>query len=80
MSSSTINAIRGFNDILPSEASRWRKLESVLAELMDAYGYQHIRLPLVEQTALFKRAIGDATDIVEKEMYTFLIKVSRQNR
>ncbi len=74
MSSSTINAIRGFNDILPSEASRWRKLETVLAELMDAYGYQHIRLPLVEQTALFKRAIGDATDIVEKEMYTFFDK------
>jgi histidyl-tRNA synthetase len=74
MSSLTINAIRGFNDILPSEAPRWRKLESVLMGLMDAYGYQQIRLPLVEQTALFKRAIGDATDIVEKEMYTFFDK------
>jgi histidyl-tRNA synthetase len=74
MSSLTINAIRGFNDILPSDAPRWRKLESVLMGLMDAYGYQQIRLPLVEQTALFKRAIGDATDIVEKEMYTFFDK------
>ena len=74
MSSLTINAIRGFNDILPSEAPRWRKLENVLMGLMDAYGYQQIRLPLVEQTALFKRAIGDATDIVEKEMYTFFDK------
>ena len=74
MSSLTINAIRGFNDILPSDAPRWRKLETVLMGLMDAYGYQQIRLPLVEQTALFKRAIGDATDIVEKEMYTFFDK------
>ena len=74
MSSLTINAIRGFNDILPSESNRWRALETVLAGLMDAYGYQQIRIPLVEQTALFKRAIGDATDIVEKEMYTFFDK------
>lgn len=74
MSSLTINAIRGFNDILPSESPRWRKLESVLMGLMDAYGYQQIRLPMVEQTNLFKRAIGDATDIVEKEMYTFFDK------
>lgn len=74
MSNLTINAIRGFNDTLPFEASRWRKLESVLVGLMDAYGYEQIRLPLVEQTALFKRAIGDATDIVEKEMYTFFDK------
>ncbi len=74
MSSLTINAIRGFNDTLPTEASRWRQLESVLMGLMDAYGYEQIRLPIVEQTALFKRAIGDATDIVEKEMYTFFDK------
>ena len=74
MSNVTINAIRGFNDILPSESNRWRKLETVLAGLMDGYGYQQIRIPIVEQTALFKRAIGDATDIVEKEMYTFFDK------
>jgi histidyl-tRNA synthetase len=74
MSNLTINAIRGFNDTLPTESSHWRKLESVLVSLMDAYGYEQIRLPIVEQTALFKRAIGDATDIVEKEMYTFFDK------
>ncbi|WP_180159725.1 histidine--tRNA ligase, partial [Acinetobacter sp. YH12047] len=52
----------------------WRRLEQHLASLMDAYGYQQIRLPIVEHTHLFKRSIGDATDIVEKEMYTFLDK------
>ncbi|MFB2538592.1 MULTISPECIES: histidine--tRNA ligase [unclassified Acinetobacter] len=71
---STITAIKGFNDILPSQTAAWRRLEQVLADLMDSYGYQQIRLPMVEQTALFKRAIGDATDIVEKEMYTFFDK------
>ncbi|MER8076283.1 histidine--tRNA ligase [Acinetobacter pittii] len=71
---SSIVAIKGFNDILPSQTVAWRRLEQHLASLMDAYGYQQIRLPIVEQTGLFKRAIGDATDIVEKEMYTFFDK------
>lgn len=71
---SSIVAIKGFNDILPTQTPAWRSLEHHLASLMDAYGYQQIRLPIVEQTGLFKRAIGDATDIVEKEMYTFLDK------
>ena len=71
---SSIVAIKGFNDVLPSQTAAWRRLEQHLASLMDAYGYQQIRLPIVEQTHLFKRAIGDATDIVEKEMYTFLDK------
>ncbi|WP_338559745.1 histidine--tRNA ligase [Acinetobacter sp. KS-LM10] len=71
---SSIVAIKGFNDILPTQTSAWRRLEQHLASLMDAYGYQQIRLPIVEQTHLFKRSIGDATDIVEKEMYTFLDK------
>ncbi|XID75416.1 histidine--tRNA ligase [Alkanindiges sp. WGS2144] len=71
---SSITAIKGFNDILPAQTKAWRFLEQQLASLMDAYGYQQIRLPLVEQTGLFKRAIGDATDIVEKEMYTFFDK------
>lgn len=69
---STIQAIKGFNDGLPSQTPAWRQLETALAQLMDDYGYEQIRLPIVEQTGLFKRAIGDATDIVEKEMYTFL--------
>lgn len=71
---SSIVAIKGFNDILPMQTPAWRRLEQHLASLMDAYGYQQIRLPIVEQTNLFKRSIGDATDIVEKEMYTFLDK------
>lgn len=71
---SAIQAIKGFNDILPDQSPAWRRLEAVLMQLMDSYGYQQIRLPIVEETRLFKRAIGDATDIVEKEMYTFLDK------
>ncbi len=71
---SSIVAIKGFNDILPTQTPAWRRLEHHLSALMDAYGYQQIRLPIVEQTHLFKRSIGDATDIVEKEMYTFLDK------
>ena len=71
---SSIVAIKGFNEILPTQTPAWRRLEQHLASLMDAYGYQQIRLPIVEQTTLFKRSIGDATDIVEKEMYTFFDK------
>ena len=71
---SSLVAIKGFNDILPTQTPAWRRLEQHLASLMDAYGYQQIRLPIVEQTTLFKRSIGDATDIVEKEMYTFFDK------
>ncbi len=58
-------------DLLPGESHRWRHVESLLRELMDAYGYQEIRTPLLEKTELFKRSIGEVTDIVEKEMYTF---------
>ena len=68
---SQIRAIRGMSDILPGESHLWQRLEGVVAEVLHAYGYQQIRLPLVEQTALFSRAIGAVTDIVEKEMYSF---------
>ncbi len=68
---SRINAIRGMNDILPDSTARWQQVESVLRRLMQRHGYQEIRLPVVEPTPLFKRAIGEVTDIVEKEMYTF---------
>ncbi len=73
----TIKAIKGFNDILPAvnkdsrPSYEWRLLEEKLAHILDKFGYQNVRLPIVEQTDLFARAIGDATDIVEKEMYTF---------
>jgi histidyl-tRNA synthetase len=59
------------NDVLPSATAQWRFLEKTLVDLLIAYGYQEIRTPLVENTALFKRSIGEVTDIVEKEMYTF---------
>ncbi|MDP2227910.1 MAG: histidine--tRNA ligase [Moraxellaceae bacterium] len=69
--SQKITAIRGFNDILPAETGRWAEVEAVLRDLMRAYGYHEIRLPIVESTPLFARAIGEVTDIVEKEMYSF---------
>ncbi len=67
-----IQAIRGMNDILPSETSVWQFVEDTLRQVLQSYGYQEIRFPIVEKTELFKRSIGEATDIVEKEMYTFL--------
>jgi len=66
-----IQAIRGMNDCLPSETPAWQKVESVIREVVAAYGYNEIRMPIVESTDLFKRSIGEVTDIVEKEMYTF---------
>src|SRR5882757_1603238 len=66
-----IQAIRGMNDILPDEAKFWAFLDSAVASLFAGYGYGNMRLPVVEATALFSRSIGEATDIVEKEMYTF---------
>jgi len=59
------------NDILPSQTPVWRYLEDQVKATLDGFGYQEIRMPLVEQTSLFKRSVGEATDIVEKEMYTF---------
>ena len=67
----TIQAVRGMNDILPAETSAWQYLEDALREVIHAYGYSEIRMPLLERTELFKRSIGEVTDIVEKEMYTF---------
>jgi histidyl-tRNA synthetase len=68
----TIQAIRGMNDILPDQAHHWEFFEQTVQEWMAACGYRSIRLPIVEQTDLFVRSIGAVTDIVEKEMYTFL--------
>ncbi|MDG9928224.1 MULTISPECIES: histidine--tRNA ligase [unclassified Pseudomonas] len=70
--SKTLQAIRGMNDILPEQTPAWRYLESTLASLLDGYGYKEIRLPIVEYTELFARGIGEGTDVVDKEMYTFL--------
>jgi histidyl-tRNA synthetase len=66
-----LRSIRGMNDVLPPEAVYWQFLEERVAALLGAYGYGQVRLPLVEPTALFARSIGEVTDIVEKEMYSF---------
>ncbi|MEO0367450.1 MAG: histidine--tRNA ligase [Pseudomonadota bacterium] len=66
-----VQAIRGMNDLLPADSGRWRALESTMAEVFHRHGYQQIRTPIVEKTALFARSIGADTDIVSKEMYTF---------
>lgn len=67
----TIQAVRGMQDVLPAEMPYWHRLEAVIREVMAAHVYQEIRFPILEKTDLFKRTIGDLTDIVEKEMYTF---------
>ena len=69
--SKSLQAIRGMNDILPEQTPLWRYFEGTVARLLDSYGYRQIRMPIVEFTELFKRSIGEVTDIVEKEMYTF---------
>lgn len=68
---SKIQAIRGMNDILPAESPVWQYLERIIADVVQSYGYKEIRFPILEQTQLFKRSIGEVTDIVEKEMYSF---------
>jgi histidyl-tRNA synthetase len=70
----TITAIRGFNDIMPSETAVWLRIEEKARRIFRSYGFSEIRIPVVERTELFKRSIGEATDIVEKEMYTFTDK------
>ena len=67
-----ITAVRGFKDILPPETDKWRMLEKTAAEVFATFGFREIRIPLLEKTELFQRGIGESTDIVEKEMYTFL--------
>ncbi|MFP1907869.1 histidine--tRNA ligase [Lonsdalea quercina] len=66
-----IQAIRGMNDYLPADTALWHRIEASLKQILASYGYGEIRTPIVEQTSLFKRAIGEVTDVVEKEMYTF---------
>ena len=70
--SQTLQAVRGMNDILPDEAEFWELFEDTIRSWLKGYGYRPIRLPIVEPTPLFKRAIGEVTDIVEKEMYSFI--------
>jgi histidyl-tRNA synthetase len=70
--SQTLQAVRGMNDVLPDEAAFWELFEDTIRSWLKGYGYRPIRMPIVEPTPLFKRAIGEVTDIVEKEMYSFV--------
>ncbi len=67
----SIQAVRGMNDILPPDTLTWQHIEHVFRRVLQGHGYQEIRTPILEKTELFKRAVGEVTDIVEKEMYTF---------
>ena len=66
-----IRGVRGMNDILPTDEALWSRLEDAVASTMLSYGYRRIRTPILEQTGLFVRGIGEGTDIVEKEKYSF---------
>ena len=73
-------APRGTKDIIPAEAYKWNYLEEKFRDLCRLYGYEEIRTPVFEHTELFKRGVGDTTDIVQKEMYTFKDRGDRYSR
>ncbi len=75
----TLNAVRGMNDVLPDEAALWERFEDEARAVFEQYGYRNLRVPIVETTPLFVRGIGDATDIVEHEMYTFEDKLNGES-
>jgi histidyl-tRNA synthetase len=75
----TLQAVRGMNDVLPDQAELWERFEETVRDWLAAYGYRNIRTPLLEHTALFRRAIGEATDIVEKEMYSFVDELNGEH-
>jgi histidyl-tRNA synthetase len=79
MANETLRAIRGMNDILPAEVGAWQHFETVVRRWLANYGYRELRTPILEQSALFKRAIGEVTDIVEKEMYTFVDELNGES-
>jgi len=72
-----IQAIRGMNDYLPADTALWQRIEGVLKQTLASYGYSEIRLPLVEQTPLFKRAIGEVTDVVKKRCIPLTIATAK---
>ena len=67
-----VAALRGMNDVLPGVSAQWEALEAIVRDWLRSYGYRNMRTPVVELTRLFTRGIGEVTDIVEKEMYTFV--------
>ena len=74
-----LQAVRGMDDVLPDEAPRWQRFEDVARRVFERYGYRHLRVPIVEPTPLFVRSIGEHTDVVEKEMYTFEDRLSSES-
>ena len=79
MSQNNLQSVRGMNDILPDDAELWEHFEDIVRDWLRSYGYRPIRMPIVEHTPLFKRAIGEVTDIVEKEMYSFEDALNGEN-
>lgn len=77
--SDSLRAVRGMNDLLPAETPLWRFFEAEVRDWLGGYAYQEIRTPILEHTGLFKRAIGEVTDIVEKEMYTFIDELNGES-
>ena len=77
--SERIQAVRGMNDILPEQAHWWERFEDTVRDWLHAYGYRNIRMPVLERTDLFVRSIGEVTDIVEKEMYTFVDQMNGES-
>ncbi|KAB2313644.1 histidine--tRNA ligase [Betaproteobacteria bacterium SCN2] len=77
--SNNLQSVRGMNDMLPQDADTWRFFEDTVKAWLASYGYREIRTPILEHTALFKRAIGEVTDIVEKEMYTFVDELNGES-
>ena len=77
--SNLIQSVRGMNDCLPDQADTWQGFEAIVRDWLRRYGYREIRTPILEQTGLFKRAIGEVTDIVEKEMYTFVDELNGES-
>ena len=74
-----LTAVKGMNDIAPPQSAHWEWLEEQLRGLMARYGYRNLRTPIVEPTALFVRGLGEVTDIVEKEMYSFEDKLNGEH-
>ena len=77
--SNALRAVRGMNDLLPADAPLWSHFEQTVRDWLKSYGYREMRTPILEQTGLFKRAIGEVTDIVEKEMYTFVDELNGES-
>lgn len=72
MSARAISAVKGMNDVLPGEVERWHALEGAFREVVSLFGYREIRIPVIEHTSLYVRSVGEGTDIVDKEMYSFV--------